>query len=89
MAGRSTKRVQNSQQATFKKLEEEAKNFSKNFSKDSTKDKSPDTEKPLTARQQLAGMILSGLLARSQGLISTGDLRREAYELADLMLEYD
>lgn len=85
MSGRSTKRVKNSTEATMKKLEEEAKNFSKKSSRTVT----PDAEKPLTGRQHLAGLILSGLLARSQGLVNTGDLRREAYEWADLMLEYE
>lgn len=46
-------------------------------------------EKPLTARQHLAGLVLAGLLARSQGLVSMGDLRREAYSWADYLLEIE
>ena len=47
------------------------------------------TEKPLTPRQHLAGLVLTGLLARSQGLVSMGDLRREAYSWADYLLEIE
>ena len=77
--------MRNSQQATLNQLEEEAKDFIKKTSKASTLYE----EKPLTARQHLAGLILAGLLARSQGLVSMADLRREAFEWADHMLEYE
>ena len=77
--------MRNSQQATLNQLEEEAKDFIKKTSKASTLYE----EKPLTARQHLAGLILAGLLARSQGLVSVADLRREAFEWADHMLEYE
>lgn len=82
MSGRRTKRVVNSTEATLEKLEEEAKKFSQRNSKPVPKD-----EKPLTPRQQLAGLALAGLLARSQGLVSRGDLIKEAYDWADHMLE--
>lgn len=83
MSGRTTKRVKNSTSATLQKLEDEAKEFTQK----SVKKTDPNTEKPLTARQHLAGLVLTGLLARSQGLISQGDLIKEAYSWADRMLD--
>lgn len=87
MSGRSTKRVQKGSRAkgsSLEELEKEAKSFAKKTTstKGSTKE-----DKPLTSRQQLAGYALAGLLARSSGLISKSDIRREAYDWADWMLE--
>lgn len=88
MSGRSTKRTRSNtptSKATLEDLEKEAKEFRKNTR---VVAKIPsDNEKPLTARQHLAGLVLSGLLARSQGLVNASDLRREAYDWADRMLE--
>ena len=46
-------------------------------------------DKPLTARTYLAGQALAGLLSRGQGFIRLDEIRREAYEWADRMLEED
>ena len=46
-------------------------------------------DKPLTARTYLAGQALAGLLSRSQGFTRLDEIRREAYEWADRMLEED
>lgn len=87
MVARSTKRVKNknsSPSQTLEDLEQEAKEFKQGKVK-----KTVDTEKPLTPRQHLAGIIFAGLLARSQGLVNVADLRQEAYDLADTLLEYE
>lgn len=88
MSARSTKRVQKGVKnvpAGIDSLEEEAKKFSSSKAKPQ---KTPKKEETLTPRQMLAGIILSGIISRSQGLIiSRGDLKTEAYEWADLMLE--
>lgn len=63
----------------WKNLETEAKNFRKSTVKD----------KPLTTRRFFAGQALAGLIAKSKGSINMVELRREAYELADFMLEKD
>lgn len=84
MTKRSTKRVTNSTEATLKKLEEEAKEFSRKTLKSPTE---PETEKPLTPREHLAGLVLAGLLARSQGFVNQSDLVKEAFEWADRMRE--
>lgn len=62
-------------------LEEEAKQYAAK--------KTPSRLKPLTSRRYLAGQALAGLLARSQGLVSMRELKREAYEWADYFLEDD
>tara|TARA_R100001594_G_scaffold121566_1_gene157462 strand:- start:3759 stop:3989 length:231 start_codon:yes stop_codon:yes gene_type:complete len=46
-------------------------------------------DKPLTARLYLAGQALAGLLASSQGRARVSDIRYEAFEWADKMLEED
>jgi hypothetical protein len=46
-------------------------------------------DKPLTARTYLAGQALAGLLSNRQGFIRLEEIRREAYEWADRMLEED
>ena len=43
--------------------------------------------KPMTARIYLAGQALAGLLANQPGYARFEDIRREAYEWADKMLE--
>lgn len=43
--------------------------------------------KPLTSRRQLAGLAMVALLLKSQGPVRKEDIRREAYEWADYMLE--
>lgn len=63
-----------------KSLEQEAKEYR-------SKRTPPAKPKPLTSRRYLAGMIACGLLARSQGFINKADLKREAFELADYLLE--
>ena len=49
----------------------------------------PQKDKPLTARLYLAGQALAGLLASSQGRARVSDIRYEAFEWADKMLEED
>jgi hypothetical protein len=44
-------------------------------------------DKPMTARIYLAGQALAGLLANQPGYARFEDIRREAYEWADKMLE--
>lgn len=85
MSGRSTKRTQQRGKTTktLEDLEKEAKDFTKKSSSTSKTTK----EEPLTSRQHLAGLVLAGLLARSQGLVSMADLRKEAYQWADYLLE--
>lgn len=61
-----------------KTLEQEAQEF--------RKDKAP-AEPPMTARIYLAGQALSGLLAGKQGYVRFEEIRREAFEWADKMLE--
>jgi len=63
----------------MKDLEKEAKKYTK-------KKYDIQKEKPLTARQYLAGQALAGLLANSKGAIRTDIIKREAYEWADIML---
>ena len=61
------------------KLEKEAKAFRKK--------QTPKSLKPLTSRRYLAGQALAGLLARGKGFVNRADMKREAYEWADYMLE--
>jgi hypothetical protein len=46
-------------------------------------------DKPLTARLYLAGQALAGLLAGRQGSVRVDDVKREAYDWADHMLDED
>jgi len=62
-------------------LEEEAKKYSQK------KVKPPLKAKPLTSRRYLAGQAMAALLSRSPSPMHKGDLKREAYEWADFMLE--
>ena len=64
-------------------LEEEAKKYAKK------KIKPPLKDKPLTSRRYLAGQAMAALLSRSPSPMHKGDLKREAYEWADFMLEED
>ena len=66
-----------------KSLEEEAKNFrQKNI-------KPPLKTKALTSRRFMAGQAMAALLSRSPGHVHRGDIKREAYDWADFMLEDD
>jgi len=60
-------------------LEEEAKKF---------QEKKRIPPKPLTARRYLAGCALAGLLSRSHAY-RLEELKREAYQIADYMLDDD
>tara|TARA_R110000772_G_scaffold12633_1_gene38306 strand:- start:656 stop:880 length:225 start_codon:yes stop_codon:yes gene_type:complete len=62
-------------------LEEEAKKYTNKKIKPSLK------AKPLTSRRYLAGQAMAALLSRSPSPMHKGDLKREAYEWADFMLE--
>ena len=62
-------------------LEEEAKKYAQK------KIKPPLKDKPLTSRRYLAGQAMAALLSRSPSPMHKGDLKREAYEWADFMLE--
>ncbi len=63
----------------MRELEKEARKYT-------NKKHNIQNEKPLTVRQYLAGQALAGLLANSKGSIRTNEIKREAYEWADLML---
>ena len=63
------------------RLEEEAKEYSRVYKKPLLK------PKPLTSRRYLAGQAMAALLSRSPSPMHKGDLKREAYEWADFMLE--
>jgi len=62
------------------KLEEEAQQFK-------AKKRYNGPPKPMTSRIYLVGMAMNALLARSQGLVRREDIKREAEEWADFMLE--
>ena len=62
-------------------IEKEAKAFRKK--------QTPKSLKPLTSRRYLAGQALAGLLARGRGFVNKADMKREAFEWADYMLEDD
>jgi len=62
-------------------IETEAKAFRKKLT--------PKQTKALTTRRYLAGQALSGILSRGKGVVNMHEVRREAYEWADYMLEYD
>jgi len=63
-----------------KTLEDEAKEFRQ-------KKSPPPKPKPMTSRIYLTGQAMSGLLARSQGPVRMGDIKREAEAWADFMLK--
>ena len=62
------------------KLEEEAKQFK-------AKKRYNGPPKPMTSRIYLVGMAMNALLSRSQGLVRKEEIKREAEEWADYMLE--
>jgi hypothetical protein len=62
------------------KLEEEAKQFK-------AKKRYNGPPKPMTSRIYLVGMAMNALLARSRGPVSKEEIKREAEEWADYMLE--
>jgi len=66
-----------------KSLEEEAKSYRQK------KIKPPLKDKPLTSRRYLAGQAMAALISRSPSSMHKADLKREAYEWADFMLEED
>jgi|TARA_R110001599_G_scaffold123383_1_gene295711 hypothetical protein len=74
--GRPTKRSKND----LPPLEEEAKAYVK---------KNRPKEKPLTSRRYLAGQALAGLLASGRGLGRIEEIKREAYNWADIMDDDD
>ena len=70
--GRPTKRSKNN----LPPLEAEAKAYVK---------KKRPRAKPLTSRRYLAGQALAGLLANGKGSVRVEDIKREAYNWADIM----
>tara|TARA_R110002124_G_scaffold56016_4_gene158523 strand:+ start:1069 stop:1293 length:225 start_codon:yes stop_codon:yes gene_type:complete len=64
-------------------LEEEAKKYTQK------KIKPPLKDKPLTSRRYLAGQAMAALISRSPSSMHKADLKREAYEWADFMLNDD
>ena len=62
------------------KLEEEAKQFK-------AKKRYNGPPKPMTSRIYLVGMAMNALLSRSRGPVSKEEIKREAEEWADYMLE--
>ena len=68
--------------AKWANIEVEAKDFKK-------RKVTAKSLKPLTSRRYMAGQALSGLQARSNGYVNMESVRREAYEWADFMLDYD
>ena len=67
---------------TYKKIEQEARNFNK-----LRMIKTNNNDKVLTTRRFLAGQALSGIIARSPSWSNKKDAVIEAYEWADKMLE--
>jgi hypothetical protein len=61
-------------------LEEEAKKFT-------AKKRNPTPPKPLTSRIYLAGQAMSALISRNNGVVRRDEIKREAFEWADFMLE--
>jgi len=61
-------------------LEEEAKQFT-------AKKKYNGPPKPMTSRIYLIGMAMNALLSRSTGLVRREEIKREAEDWADFMLE--
>ena len=62
------------------KLEEEAKQFK-------AKKRYNGPPKPMTSRIYLVGMAMNALLSRSHGPVRKEEIKREAEEWADYMLE--
>jgi len=62
------------------RLEEEAKEFR-------AKKRHSVPPKPMTSRIYLIGMAMNALLSRSQGPVRREEIRREAEEWADFMLD--
>jgi hypothetical protein len=62
------------------KLEEEAKEFK-------AKKRHSVPPKPMTSRIYLIGMAMNALLTKSQGPVRRDDIKREAEEWADFLLE--
>lgn len=62
------------------KLEEEAKQFQ-------AKKRNLRPPKPMSSRIYLIGMAMNALLARSQGPVRREEIKREAEEWADYMLD--
>ena len=63
-------------------LAEEAKKYAK-------RKKTTKTMKPLTSRRYMAGQALAGILSGSRGALRMSEVKREAYDWADFMLEDD
>jgi len=62
------------------KLEEEAQQYRQ-------KKRAPRKPKPMTSRIYLAGQAMSALIVKSQGTLRMSEVRREAYDWADFMLD--
>lgn len=62
------------------KIEKEAKEFQQ-------KKMPPRKPKPMTSRIYLAGQAMSALIINSKGQARMDDIKREAYEWADMMLD--
>ncbi len=62
------------------RLEEEAKEFK-------AKKRYTGPPKPMTSRIYLMGMAMNALLSRSQGPVRREEIKREAEEWADFMLD--
>lgn len=45
--------------------------------------------KPVSPKQQIAALIFAGLLSRGGGYLRKEELRKEAYELAEFILEVE
>lgn len=61
-------------------IEQEAKKFV-------AKKRKPVPPKPLTSRIYLAGMAMSAMISKQTGSVRREDIKREAFEWADFMLE--
>jgi hypothetical protein len=66
--------------STTSNLEEEAKKFT-------AKKRNPAPPKPMTSRIYLAGQAMSALIASNHGVARRDEIKREAFEWADFMLE--
>lgn len=62
------------------KLEEEAKQYRR-------RKRPPLKPKPMTSRIYLAGQAMAALIIKGQGVARMADVRREAYDWADYMLD--
>lgn len=68
-------------------LEEQLVEESKVFVE--AKKESLSLHKPVTPKQQIAALIFAGLLSRGGGYLRKEELRKEAYELAEYLLEIE